>query len=87
MNTLKAIRRISPGFGGAAVFLTMALVLLAYTEMHRIKLTATRITADTMPSIFLSGQLQNVTLLRFALLTDYVNPNDRAEKVGLDPAS
>jgi len=84
MNILKAIRRIFPGFGAAAIFITMALVLLAYTEMHRIKVAATRITGDTMSSIYLSGRLQSVTLLRFTLLTDYIDPNDNAEKAALD---
>jgi PAS domain S-box-containing protein len=51
--------------------------------MRRIKATAARITGDTLPSIYLSGELQSVTLLRYTLLTDYVDPNDNAERTAL----
>ncbi|MGD0734882.1 MAG: PAS domain S-box protein [Terracidiphilus sp.] len=85
MKVLKAITRLSPGLGAAAtIFITVALVALAYTEMHRIKATATRITGDTMPSIYFSGQLQSITLLRYTLMTDYIDSNDNAEKAALD---
>jgi len=84
MKTLKALTRIPAGFGAAAIFLTMALVVLVTSEMHRIKTTATRITGDTMPSIYLSGQLQSATLLRYILLTDYVAPNDNVQRTALD---
>jgi two-component system, NtrC family, sensor kinase len=84
MRIVKTGNRISVGVGTVAVFMTMALMLFAYTEMHRIKAAATRITGDTMPSIYLSGQLQSVTLLRYTLLTDYIDPNDNAEKAALD---
>ncbi len=43
-----------------------------------------QITADTMPSVYLSGQLQSVTLLRYTLLTDYIDPNDNRRKAVLD---
>jgi len=81
---LKPLARIPSGLAAVAIFVTMALVLLAYSEMHRIKATATRITGDTMPSIYLSGQLQSLTLLRYTLLTDYVDPSDNAQKTALD---
>ena len=84
MKAFKALTRVFPGFGAASIFITMALVSLAYNEMHRIKATAMRITGDTMPSIYLSGQLQSVTLLRYTLLTDYIDSNDIAEKAALD---
>jgi PAS domain S-box-containing protein len=84
MKASKAISRIFPGLGALAVFITMALVLLAYTEMHRIKASATRITGDTLPSTYLSGRLQSVTLLRYTVLTDYIDSNDNAEKAALD---
>jgi len=83
MKASKNKTRISVGFGATAIFFTITLVALAYSEMHRIKSTATRITGDTMPSIYLSGQLQSVTLLRYILLTDYVAPNDYAQRTSL----
>ena len=84
MKAPRTIARIFPGFGVAIVFITMALVSLAWIEMQRINATATRITGDTMPSIYLSGQLQSATLLRYTLLTDYVDPNNQDEKAVLD---
>lgn len=84
MKPLKAIARNFPGFGAAGIFILMALASLAYTELHRIKATAARITGDTLPSIYLSGQLQSFTLLRYTLLTDYVDVNDNAERAALE---
>src|ERR1700684_4569151 len=84
MKAPEKIARIFPGFGVATLLIAAALVVLAYTEMHRIKATVTRITADTVPSIYLSGQLQSVTLLRYTLLTDYIDPNNQDEKAALD---
>jgi len=83
MKSSKAITRIPTGYGVAVIFLTVALVLLAYSQMHTIKSTATRITGDTMPSIYLSGQLQSITLLRYILLTDYIDPNNIAQRASL----
>ena len=37
-----------------------------------------------MPSIYLSGQLQSLTLFRYTLLTDYLNPGDNSQKTALD---
>jgi PAS domain S-box-containing protein len=80
MEFLKAKARIFDGLGAAAILITLTLGILAYTQMRTIKATAIRITGDTMPSIYLSGQLQSVTLLRYSLLMDYVDGGgDRGE--------
>ena len=83
MKSLKDKAGIFGGFGVAAVLITMALGVLAYRQMWTIKATAIRITGDTMPSIYLSGQLQSVTLLRYSLLTDYVDHADESERADL----
>src|ERR1700761_1450695 len=72
-------------FGGfsAAILITMALGVLAYRQMRIIRATAIRIARDTMPSIYLSGQLQSITLLRYSLLTDYVDRADETEGAAL----
>ncbi|MGB6689711.1 MAG: PAS domain S-box protein [Terracidiphilus sp.] len=70
-------------FGAAAILITMALGVLTYRQMRTIKATAIRITGDTMPSIYLSGQLQSITLLRYSLLTDYVDRGDEPEDAQL----
>jgi PAS domain S-box-containing protein len=82
MEFLKAKTGILGGFV-AAILMTMALVLLMYTQMRTIKVTAVRITGDTMPSIYLSGQLQSITLLRYSLLTDYVDRAGEGEDAEL----
>jgi methyl-accepting chemotaxis protein len=84
MKASKARTRISPGYGAASILIAMALVVLAFTQMRTIKATTTRITGDTMPSIYLSGQLQSVKLLRYTLLTDYADADDKAKRNELD---
>jgi len=84
MKVSKARPRVFSGFGAVGIFITMALMSLAYSEIQRIKATAARITGDTMPSIYLSGQLQSITLFRYTLLTDYVDPNDNDQRVALE---
>jgi PAS domain S-box-containing protein len=83
MKTLKARNRIFDGFVVASVSIALALGALVYTQMRRIDATAIRVTGDTMPSIYLSGQLQSITLLRYILLTDYVNQRNEKERAEL----
>jgi PAS domain S-box-containing protein len=82
---MKSLRANTGIFGGlvAAILIPMVLGVLAYRQMRTIKATAIRITGDTMPSIYLSGQLQSITLLRYSLLTDYVDRPDQTERADL----
>ena len=84
MEVLRARMRLLADSGAAAVLMTMAVGALVYTQMRTVEATAARITRDTLPSIYLSGKLQSVTLLRYTLLTDYVDPNNEEGKAELD---
>jgi PAS domain S-box-containing protein len=84
MKVLKARMRLLAGSHAAAILMTMAVGALVYTQMRTIDRTAARITGDTLPSIYLSGKLQSVTLLRYTLLTDYVDSSNEARKAELD---
>lgn len=83
-TALKTRTQISLGFGGVVVLVTMAFAVIAYSELWRIKKAATRITRDTLPSVYLSGELQSITLFRYTLLTDYVDPKARQGRADLD---
>jgi PAS domain S-box-containing protein len=83
MTILKTSTRIMVAFGLAAISITLALGVLVYIQMRTIDATATRVTRDTMPSIYLSGQLQSITLLRYILLTDYVSQSNGEKRAQL----
>lgn len=71
------------GFG-ACIVLTVTVCTLAYTQLQTITATATRVTKDTMPSIYLMGKVQSSTLLGYALLMDHVNAESKEEKAQLE---
>jgi PAS domain S-box-containing protein len=62
----------------------LGLSVIAYSELWRIKKAATRITRHTLPSVYLSGELQSITLFRYTLLADYVDPKARQGRADLD---
>ena len=72
------------GFGVISIFLALTLGALLYFQLRTIKGTATRITGDTLPCIYLIGKVQSTTLFRYTLLTDRVNADDKTEKADLD---
>ena len=62
----------------------MMLGVFAYTRLRTIEGTATRLTTDYLPSIYLIGELRDVILLRYTLLTDHLTTDDEVEKSVLD---
>jgi len=84
MKVLKARMRLFGGSQAAAILVTLTVGAVVYTQMRTIDRTAARITRDTLPSIYLSGKLESVTLLRYTLLTDYVDPANEEGKAELD---
>ncbi len=88
MTDWKTKTRIVAGFGAAGIVVMMMLgalayTALAYTRLRTIEVTAARITGDTMSCIYLIGRVQSVTLLRYTLLADHIDANDREEKAQL----
>jgi two-component system sensor histidine kinase/response regulator len=84
MKGWKTRTRIAAVSGAAVIVVMLTLGVLAYTQLRTIEGTATRVTKDTLPSIYLIGKLQSATLLRYTLLTDHVDTDDKAEKAQLD---
>ena len=84
MKAGNARTRIVAGFGAAVILATMTLGVFAYARLLTIKGTATRITRDAMPCIYLMGKLQSATLLHYTLLTDYMNADNSSGKTALD---
>ena len=84
MTDGKTRTRIFAGFGAAAIVIMMTLGVLADSRLRTIEGAATRITADTMPCIYLIGKVQSVTLLRYTLLHDHVDAGDQTQKADLE---
>lgn len=60
------------------------LSVFAYRHLRTIKVTAMRVTKDTMPCIYLTGKLQTAMLLRYTLLTDHIDADSQGEKAQLE---
>ena len=84
MKAWKPRTRAFDGLGAAVILIAMAVGALAYGQLRTIRATASRITRDAMPSIYLIGKIQSATLRRYTLLTDHVYAENQAEKADLD---
>lgn len=79
MKNWKIGTRITAGFA-AVIAITAILGIFAYTRLMAINQGTTRITQDSLPSIYLTGQLQAASQLRFRLLLQHVMAGDKGEK-------
>jgi methyl-accepting chemotaxis protein len=79
MKNWKIGTRITSGFA-VVILIAAALGIFAFTRLVSIGAAATRITADSMPGVYLAGELQNAVQLRFQLLLEHVVATDKAEK-------
>jgi len=66
MNSLDTRKRRVVGMGAALILVTIALGMFSYTWLRVIRQTASRIANDTMPCLYLIGQLQNTAFQRLA---------------------
>jgi PAS domain S-box-containing protein len=83
MMTWDKRSRTSLGVGAAALLIMIALGVTANQEIRAIKAAVSRISNDTMPCVYMSGQLQSAILIRHSLLADYVGSNDLKDKAQL----
>src|SRR6185312_908077 len=79
MKNWKIGTRITAGFA-VVILIAAALGIFAFTRLVAIGGAATRITADSMPGVYVAGQLQNAVQLRFQLLLEHIVALDKAEK-------
>ena len=68
----------------AGILIALMLGAFAYAPLRTIRATATRVTQDTMPRIYMMGQLQSVILLRYVWLREHIDTDDGAVKAELD---
>jgi methyl-accepting chemotaxis protein len=62
------------------ILIAAALGIFAFSRLVSIGTAATRITADSMPGLYLAGELQNAVQLRFELLLEHVVATNKSEK-------
>lgn len=78
MNNWNVGARIRAGFG-----LTLAVLLalggLSYMKMTQVRRNAAIITEESIPGVYLAGQIQYVASQRFSILVRHIASNDKAE--------
>jgi methyl-accepting chemotaxis protein len=82
MKNWKIGTRITSGFA-VVTLIAAALGIFAFTRLITIRAAATRIAADSMPGVYVAGQLENEVQLRFQLLLEHVVAANQAEKDNL----
>ena len=83
MNQLKIGARIATGFI-AVIAITMATGIFAYTGIGRIQKSATSITTDSLPGIYIIGQIQSLQSRKFALLMEHIQQSDPGEMTRIE---
>jgi methyl-accepting chemotaxis protein len=74
MNNWKTGTRIGAGFC-ATILLSVILGVFAYTQLRTVNRAAIKVTSESLPGIYLMGQLQNVATTRLELLEESVSSN------------
>ncbi len=75
INNWKIGTRIAGGFG-VIIVIASALGLFAYGQLRRIDESTKRITDDSLPGVYLIGQLKVLSLARFGVLKDQIRGGD-----------
>jgi methyl-accepting chemotaxis protein len=83
MNNLKIGTRIVAGFG-AVICIAVALGVFSYIQLTSINKGAVRITADSLPGMYLSSQIRSHAHALNALLLSHVMSEDTAEMARID---
>ena len=83
MNQFKIGARIATGFI-AVIVITLALGIFAYTGIGSIQKSATNITADSLPGIYIIGQIQSLQSRKFALVMEHIQQSDPREMTRIE---
>lgn len=83
MKNWKIGTRITAGFS-LVILIAISLGGFALTELSFIKTNTVKIGEDSLPSVYLAGQIQNNVHRNFALLMQHVFSSDKDEMAGID---
>ncbi|MFN7996741.1 MAG: methyl-accepting chemotaxis protein [Bryobacteraceae bacterium] len=83
MKNFKIGTRMATGFG-AVICIAAALGIFAYTQVVNINKSAEMITRDSLPGVYLLGQLQANVQRSMALLLQHLTAPDKAEMARLE---
>lgn len=78
MKNCKIGIRITAGFG-VVILILAALGVFAWSRVAAIENNATRITSNSLPGVYLVGQIQNGIRKEFGLLLQYLNSANKDE--------
>jgi methyl-accepting chemotaxis protein len=85
MNQFKIGTRISGGFT-AVIIIAAALGLFAYIGLGSVQTSAVAITSDSLPGVYIIGQIQSLQSRKMVLVMKHVGVNDPAEMLRLETA-
>lgn len=83
MNNWNIGTRIAAGFASVIAIAT-ALGIFAWARVGAIEKNSTRITTNSLPSVYLIGQVQNGIQKEFSLVLQYVDSTDKDEREKLE---
>jgi methyl-accepting chemotaxis protein len=78
MKNLKIGTRITAGFS-VVIAIAMALGLFAYSKMGGIEKLSTEIARNSLPGVYLAGQVQNGIQKEFGLILQHIGSADKGE--------
>ncbi len=83
MKNWKVGARISAGFA-AVILITVTLGVIAYTKVGVIERASADISANSLPSVYLVGQMQNGIQKEFGLILESIDSTDKDERNKLE---
>jgi PAS domain S-box-containing protein len=83
MTTSKGRTRALPGIVAAGIFASMALNIFTITQLRTNNEPQARKSTEALSRLVLADRLKNATLLRYALLTDYLSTDGMTEQAEL----
>lgn len=83
MNNWKVGTRIAVGFG-AVVVIALAIGLFAISKVNTIGHAASDVTDNSLPSVYLIGQVENNVQTEMSLLLQHVASNDKQEMANIE---
>jgi methyl-accepting chemotaxis protein len=78
MTKFKIGARLAAGFT-AVIFITIVIVVFAYTSLGGIEKVATVIATDNIPGIYVIGQIQSFQARKLALVLEHVQQSNQAD--------
>src|SRR5580658_9279728 len=83
MNNWKIGTRISAGFA-VVILIAAALGIFAYAKVGSIQRDSTQITANSLPAMYLVGEIRDAVLSQQPILLRHIDSTDKAEMAQLE---